>query len=189
MIKMFLATAVIVAGSTTLMVPQSISAGTEPTELMSAIELREMFLGAQAGLDPISVGAIPKDNEINRYCVNIFDSAKEARHAVLMKRLAEMQAQVDEKLDAMDTRISELRTWTERREQFLLKARDSLIQIFQTMRPDAAALQLTEMGAVTSAAIIAKLEPKISGAILAEMEPGDAAKITMILTDAVTIDE
>lgn len=157
--------------------------------LLSAEELREMFLGSTAGIDTMAVGAIPKTDEVNKYCVNIFNHAKEARHAVLMTRLKDMQVTVDEKLDQMDSRIVELKTWTEKREKFLARANDSLVQIFQTMRPDAAAGQLTEMGPVISAAIIARLDPKFSGAILAEMEPDIAAKVTMVLTDAVAVDD
>ncbi|MEM7289376.1 MAG: MotE family protein [Pseudomonadota bacterium] len=154
-----------------------------------ASALREEYLGVDVGIDRMAVGVIPKENESNRYCVNIYDKAKEARHVVLMDRLQGMQSIVDEKLVEMNQRIVELRTWTEKREQFLSRAKDSLVEIFQTMRSDSAALQMTEMGPVMSAAIIAKLEPKFSSAILAEMEPGDAAKITLVLTDAVDLNE
>lgn len=166
-----------------------VSSVADDEDLLSAEQLRDAFLGSKAGIDTMPVGAIPKTNEINKYCVNIFDHAKEARHAVLMKRLKMMQSTVDEKLEEMEGRIVELKTWTEKRENFLAKANDSLVQIFQTMRSDAAASQLTEMGPVMSAAIIVRLEPKFSGAILAEMEPDVAAKVTMVLTDAVAVDD
>ena len=89
----------------------------------------------------------------------------------------------------LENQITVLKTWTERREQFLNKASDSLIQIFQTMRPDAAAQQLTEIGPAVASSVIAKLQPKISSAILAEMKPDDAAKITIILSNAMVTDD
>ena len=161
----------------------------EEVDLITAEELRAMFLGDDVGVDTFTTGAIPKVDEVNKYCIGIFNEAKEARHAVLTNRLKKMKTSVNEKLDEMEIRITELREWTEKREQFLSQAKDSLIQIFQSMRPDAAASQLTEMGPVMSAAIIAKLDPKISSAILSEMDAEDAAKITLVLTDAVGLDE
>lgn len=182
--------AVLVAfGSFGLTVAEAAPTNAEPELLLSAEELRDAFLGVGNNVDLMSVGAIPKTDEVSKYCVSIFDQAKEARHAVLMRRLQEMQSTVDGKLDEMDERIVQLKTWTEKREKFLAMANESLIQIFQTMRSESAALQMTEMGPVMSAAIIAKLEPKFSSAILAEMEPGDAAKVTLVLTDSVGINE
>ena len=107
----------------------------------------------------------------------------------MMKRMAQIEAEVDQKLDQLEERIAVLRSWTERRDEFLARSSESLIQIFQTMRSDAAALQLTELGPGVAASVVAKLEPKYSSAILAEMKPDDAAKITMILTSAMETDE
>ena len=104
---------------------------------------------------------------------------------ILTDRLNALQAEVDDKLVMLEKRVAELRTWTERREKFLTRANESLIQIFQKMPPDAAALQLTEVGPGMAAAIISKLQPKYSSAIMTEMKPADAAKIAMVLTNAI----
>jgi len=140
-------------------------------------------------LDELTTGAVRKREEVFKYCLNVSDQAMEARNAVMMKRMAKIEAEVDQKLDQLEERIAVLRTWTERRDEFLARSSDSLIQIFQTMRSDAAALQLTELGPGVAASVVAKLEPKYSSAILAEMKPDDAAKITMILTSAMATDE
>ena len=140
-------------------------------------------------LDELTTGAVRKREEVFKYCLNVSDQAMEARNAVMMKRMAKIEAEVDQKLDRLEERIAVLRTWTERRDEFLARSSDSLIQIFQTMRSDAAALQLTELGPGVAASVVAKLEPKYSSAILAEMKPDDAAKITMILTSAMATDE
>ena len=83
----------------------------------------------------------------------------------------------------------QLQGWVQKRERFLSSANDSLVEIFQVMRSDAAALQLSEVGPAMAASIIAKLEPKYSSAIMAEMKPDEAAKITMILTNSLATDE
>ena len=158
-------------------------------DLIKLAGFNEETLGEIPGVDPIVVGAIGANSEVKKYCINILDEAKEARHALLAERLADMQASADLKLDELDERIAVLKNWMQKREQFLANAKDSLVQIFQTMRPDSAAQQLTEMDTVLSAAIIAKLEPKYSSAILAEMAPEDAAKIAMMLTHAVSLDD
>lgn len=144
---------------------------------------------AEAELDKSMTGSIMKPNELLNYCFNIADEATEARHAVLTEQLSEVEGKVDEKLDQLQLRIQKLRSWIERREQFLASANDSLVEIFQTMRPDSAASQLTEIGPGLAAAIIAKLEPKYSSAILAEMKPADAAKIATVLTGVLEADD
>ena len=140
-------------------------------------------------IDTVHTGVVDAEKSQTNYCLNILDEAKEARNAILTKRLTNLEKEVDEKLDLMEKRIVVLKSWTERREAFLSKANDSLVKIFQSMRPDAAASQLTEMGPALSAPIISKLEPKYSSAILTEMKPADAAKITMVLANLVGADE
>lgn len=134
-------------------------------------------------LDNSTTGSASGGIHGGNYCINILDEARETRNAVLTERLTTLEKQVDQKLDLMAERIAALKAWTERRDNFLKKSNDSLVQIFQSMRPDAAASQLTEIGPAMSASIIAKLEPKYSSAILTEMKPSDAAKITMVLTN------
>lgn len=140
-------------------------------------------------LDELKTGATIKDNELLKYCLNISDAASEARTSILKGQLETVEKQVDEKLDILARRIEILKVWTGRREVFLERANKSVVEIFQAMRPDAAASQLTELGPIISAAIIAKLEPKNSSAILTEMKPIEAAKITSILTSSMAKDD
>lgn len=153
-------------------------------DLENIIGLRTELIG----IDPIITESVDSNKSQANYCLNILDEAKETRNAILTKRLTGLEKEIDQKLDLMAERIDTLKIWTKRREDFLSKANDSLVQIFQSMRPDAAASQLTEIGPAMSAAIIAKLEPKYSSAILTEMKPVDAAKITMVLTNVMVTD-
>ena len=143
--------------------------------------------GPLGELDPLTTGAVQKREEIFKYCLNISDAATETRTAVLANHLKDMGAEVDEKLTKLDERISVLRDWMVKRQQFLDSANESLIKIFASMRPDAAALQFTEIGPGKAAAIISKLEPSNASAILAEMKPADAAKITLVLSSAMKV--
>ena len=162
----------------------------QPPEVYTGnASLRDDLLSLDDGIDSMSTGAVKKREETFQYCLNIFDEAKEVRNAVMTKRLKEIEAEVDKKLDEMEIRIAQLKSWTERREKFLEQANDSLVEIFKTMRADAAALQMTEIGPAIAASIISKLGPKQSSAILAEMKPDDAAKITMVLTNIVVMND
>ena len=144
--------------------------------------LRELDIG----IDTSITGTLSGKTQNINYCLNMLDDARETRNAVLTERLTVLESDVDEKLDVMNKRIAVLKEWVQRRDQFLARTNDSLVEIFQTMRADAAASQLTEIGPELSASIIAKLEPKYSSAILAEMKPTDAAKIAMTLTSLIS---
>lgn len=136
-------------------------------------------------IDDSITGTVPGSKQTINYCSNMLDDARETRNAVLTERLAALEGDVGKKLDLVSERIATLKMWMERRDAFLARTNQSLVEIFQTMRPDAAASQLTEIGPALSASIIVKLEPKTSSAILAEMKPTDAAKITMTLTSLI----
>ncbi|MEM8649947.1 MAG: MotE family protein [Pseudomonadota bacterium] len=153
----------------------------------SSIIVNDVFSNDGPGIDYTVTGSVTKEEEKEpeklSYCVNIHEDAKEARSAILKERLIALEMNVDDKLEKLEKRIAVLKKWTKKREDFLVAANESLVQIFQNMRPDAAALQFTEMGPGMAAAIISKLEPKYSSAILTEMKPSDAAKIALVLTN------
>lgn len=139
----------------------------------------------------ITTGSITKsiirDSEMLSYCINISDIASEARNSILKKKLESIELDVDKKLLTLATKIAELQKWSKKRDEFLENVSESLVKIFENMRPDAAALQFEEIGPIISSAIILKLDPKISSAILTEMSPTDAAKVAIILTSALEV--
>ena len=135
----------------------------------------------------ITTGSIIRDSEMLSYCINISDIASEARNSILKKKLESIESDVDKKLLLLAEKIEELQKWSKKRDEFLENVNGSLVKIFETMRPDAAALQFSEIGPIISSAIIMKLDPKISSAILTEMSPADAAKVAIILTSALEV--
>ncbi len=136
----------------------------------------------------ITTGTVMRDSEMLSYCVNISDVASEARNSILKRKLQLIETDVDKKLLELAKKIDELRMWSKKRDEFLEGVNESLVEIFETMRPDAAALQFAEIGPTIASGIILKLDPKKSSAILTEMDPVDAAKVAVILTSALEVD-
>jgi len=143
------------------------------------------ILDQKSSISEFVTGAVMHENDMLRYCLNISDAASEARSSILRKTLANTKSEVEIKIGELRENISVLSSWMNKRDEFVAKANNSLIAIFETMRPDAAALQMTELDVGLAAALIIKLEPKISSAIMAEMKPKKAAMITGILTSAI----
>lgn len=140
---------------------------------------------AKAGPGPAALkSSVASKHELSNYCYNISDSAVEARSAVLKEQLLTVETKVDEKLVLLELKTKELKSWMIKRESFVNKVNESVVKIFQAMRPDAAASQFAELGPVVAASIISQLPPKASSAILTEMSPVDAAEVAMVLTSA-----
>src|SRR5438552_16656940 len=74
-----------------------------------------------------------------------------------------------------------------RSDEFIKKARESLVLIYARMRPDAAAMQLVAMDEETASAVLLKLDANVASKILNEMEPAQAARLTTIISGAAKI--
>lgn len=118
------------------------------------------------------------------YCAAIRDMAAEARYAYQTRELDDLRKSIAAEIDALDARIVELKTWTERREAFAAKALAQVVGIYAAMRPEAASGQLQHMDEATAAAIISKLDARAASAILNEMPPEKAAQLATILSAA-----
>lgn len=129
-------------------------------------------------------GAVMTERDMLQYCVNIADSARETRYAIIDGKLDEKKTQIDEKLAQLDEKMNAIKEYVEIREKFRAAAESQVVTIYETMRPDAAAGQLSQLDTGLSAAIIMKLDPKVSSKILTEMSPKQAAQIANYLTVA-----
>ena len=89
-----------------------------------------------------------------QYCVNIADAAADARVVWHKKTIAEVEQELERRVAALDAKIAEYQKWVTRRDEFLKKAKDSLLRIYSRMRPDAAALQLAALDEETAAAVL-----------------------------------
>jgi flagellar motility protein MotE (MotC chaperone) len=123
-------------------------------------------------------------SEIERFCGNIADAAKDRRYALQAQELQELQAELDKRIAALEAKRAEYESWLKRREEFLSKAEDNLVSIYGKMKPDGAAERLAEVDVELAAGILMKLDSRKAGVILNEMERKAAATLTGIMAAA-----
>lgn len=143
---------------------------------LSALSVPTAF--AQANLSEAS------EDEITRFCSNIADAARDRRYALQTLELNKLRKDVDARIVALEEKRAEYEKWLSRREKFLAKAEEGLVEIYASMRPDAAAERLAEVSSDLAAAILMKLEPRVAGVILNEMNSKAAATLTTIIASA-----
>ena len=123
-------------------------------------------------------------DEIQQYCANIVDPARDRRYLLQKQDLEKLQAGVDERLKALDKRKAEYEDWLQRRNDFLNKAEANLVDIYKNMKPDAAARRLAAVDVNIAAAILMKLTPRQSSLIMSQMDAATAAKLTALISSA-----
>ncbi|WEX78029.1 MotE family protein [Sinorhizobium numidicum] len=143
---------------------------------------------AMPGAFAQDVTAPPADgataNEIQQFCTNIADAARDQRYLLQRKDLEALQASVDERIATLEKRRAEYEDWLKRRNDFLKQAELGLVDIYKTMKPDAAAGKLEMVRPEIAAAIVMQLPPRQSSLILAEMSDDKAAVLTNIISSA-----
>ncbi|WP_377294086.1 MotE family protein [Rhizobium sp. SG2393] len=128
--------------------------------------------------------ADPTSSEIQKFCTNIADAARDQRYLLQKKELADLQSKVDERIAILEQRKAEYEDWLKRRNDFLQQAEAGLVGIYKTMKPDAAAGKLELVAPEIAAAILMKLPPRQSSLILSEMKNEKAAKLTDLISAA-----
>lgn len=122
--------------------------------------------------------------EIQQYCTNIVDQARDQRYLMQKQDLEKLQEDINERVVILEARKAEYEDWLKRRNDFMQQAEGNLVSVYKTMKPDAAAPQLQEVDPGLAAAIIMKLPPRQSGLILAEMDAKKAAMVAAIMSSA-----
>lgn len=148
--------------------------------------VRQILPGAQPAVAPqqLTREKAPDQSEIERFCSNIADAARDRRYALQAEELKQLQAGIDERMKALDAKKAEYETWLKRREVFLARAEDGVVKIYAGMKPDAAAERLAIVNADLAAAILTKLDSRKAGVILNEMDQKAAATLTGIMASA-----
>jgi flagellar motility protein MotE (MotC chaperone) len=136
---------------------------------------------ASAAQLPASPPPLGNLDEIRKFCGNIDDQAADARYALQARQLTDLKADVEERMRALEEKRREYEMWLKRRDEFVSKAQDSLVDIISKMKPEAAAAQMTLIGDEAAAALILKLNPRVSSIILNEMPPEKAAKLARVI--------
>lgn len=147
-----------------------------------------MLFAATPGLPQPSASEIAAaDNsasEIERFCSNIADAARDRRYALQAKELQQLQAEIDERIRQLEEKRAEYETWMKKRQEFMALAEENVVQIYSKMKPDAAAERMEQLRAELAAAILMKLDARQAGVILNEMEKKSAAVVTSIMASA-----
>lgn len=165
---------------------------------VGAEEVRQVLPGGQAPAQPaeltretasaqpaaLAAGKAPDESEIQRFCSNIADAARDRRYALQAEELKQLQAGIDERMKALEAKKAEYEEWLKRREVFLARAEDGVVKIYAGMKPDAAAERLAMVNAELAAAILMKLDSRKAGVILNEMDQKAAATLTGIMASA-----
>lgn len=146
-----------------------------------------LFSGTPAAtqaINAIAGAASEIDDDIRRFCSNIADAARDRRYAMQRTELETLQRDIDERIAALEDKRAEYEEWLERRNDFLDKAENNLVDIYARMRPDAAAERLAEVSVELAAGILMKLQARQAGIILNEMDSKAAATLTSIMASA-----
>jgi flagellar motility protein MotE (MotC chaperone) len=162
-----------------------------PTLRSAAVALG--FVGLLLGVGPArtaseeSAGAAAPAataDEVQRFCTNISDAARDRRYALQAKELERLKSEIDERMKALETKRKEYEEWLKRRDDFLSKAEDNVVKIYAKMKPDAAAERLAEVKVELAAGILMKLDTRQASTILNEMDSKAAATITGVMATA-----
>jgi flagellar motility protein MotE (MotC chaperone) len=137
-----------------------------------------------AATEAIPEGAGQTATEIERFCGGIADAARDRRYTLQAMELKKLQADIDERIKKLDEKRVEYEDWMKRRETFLAQAEDSVVKIYATMKPDAAAERLAALDVQLAAGIMMKLDTRKAGVILNEMDSKAAAAMTTIMAAA-----
>ncbi len=140
-------------------------------------------------LDEAATGAVKakpleSGTDVERFCSNIADAARDRRYALQKDELLALQQEIDKRIEVLEGKRAEYESWLKRREDFLAKVKQDVVKIYAGMKPDAAAERLAEMDAVLAAGILMQVDPRKAGVILNEMERKAAAKLTAIMATA-----
>ncbi len=81
----------------------------------------------------------PVDADANRYCASVAPSIAEARIAWQTKRLAELDAQVRQRIADLEKAEAAARDWIAKRDAMMKAAHDDVVAIYAKMEPESAA--------------------------------------------------
>ena len=148
--------------------------------LLLLLAAAERMSAAEQAEAAAPAAAAPVD-EIERFCGNVADAARERRYANQARELEALKADIDARIKQLEDKKAEYEKWMKLRQAFITQASETVVKIYGRMKPDAAAERLTELRTDLAAAILMKLDVKQSGLIMNEMKSDAAAKLTAIM--------
>lgn len=165
------------------------SAGLVPTPTPSQAKSH-----ADKALQPAPSVSLPQSNAdepdgetARQYCRVVLDRATRERLTSESEATEALKKEIDDRLAKLKAAIAEHEQWLKRRQDFQKKAQDGLVKVYAAMAAEAAALRLGATDETIAAAILSMLAPKAASAVLSEMPPDKAARLTANLAGAAAI--
>ena len=143
---------------------------------------QELRILDSEGHAPSEVSKKPS-TEVESYCLNIADQAQDARYAIQEKQLKKLEGQITARIDELEARREDYKKWLEERRAFLEGASSIVVDIYASMKSDAAAAQLSKLNKNDTAAILVQLKSRQASAILSEMDPKVAADVAQMIVN------
>ncbi len=138
-----------------------------------------------SGAPPVEPATRPEaPANVKSYCENIADQALDARFLSQKAELTRLEEELARRTAVLEAKKAEYQEWLKRRDEFINKAEGSLVKLYSKIKPDAAAPQLSAMDEEAAAALLLKLSPKASSAILDQMESAKAARLVSVMIGA-----
>lgn len=131
---------------------------------------------------PAPVAVVP-DTDASRYCANVAPSIAEARIAWQTKKLADLDAQVRQRIADLEKAEASARDWIARRDEAMKTASDDVVAIYSKMQAENAAREISGLDDRIASAILAKMKPNAAAAILSEMEADRASRLSAMIAN------
>ena len=127
-------------------------------------------------------------SDARRYCQNVAAAAADARFAWQTKQLTELQGQIKQRVDDLETKQAEYKEVLGRYDEAMKRAKTTLVDIYANMKPETAASQLSALDDATAAAVLSQLNVRKASAILNEVSPERAVKLVNTISGLVPPD-
>ncbi len=141
--------------------------------------------GAPTEVDAVRAEKIDSAEDRRSFCNNVRDAATDAHARWQAAEIRQMEAALRKRTAELEARQRDLEAWLAKREAIARKAEENVVTIYGRMRAEAAAVQIAAMTDDMAISILSKLNPRVSSAILNEMEPARAAHLTSSVTGPV----
>ncbi|CAN2533801.1 hypothetical+protein [Methylocapsa aurea] len=122
--------------------------------------------------------AAPPAPDARQYCADVAAAASAARNARQEKELLDVEQRIAKRTAELEAKRAELQDVLDRYDTLLKQTDERLVSIYGRMRPEAAAAQFANMEEDMAAAMLMRLQPKQSSAILNEMDASRAVMLT-----------
>jgi flagellar motility protein MotE (MotC chaperone) len=146
-----------------------------------ALALSASVALAQDGAKPKVVAPSVADPDVSRYCANLAPTAAEARVAYQTMKMMELEERIRQQVERLEAEEARARDWVSKRDALMKSASEDVVAIYAKMSAEAGAAQIATMDDAVAAGILSKLNPRVAGAILGEMDADKAAKLTTLM--------